>query len=190
MTATSELPTELVTEFVVAAHNNFDKVKELLEQHPDLLNAVDPQGNETALAAASHIGQIEIAKYLLSKGAPLTICTAAALGMTEQVAKFLEDDPSQAQATGSHGIPLLAHAAISGKTEIAELLVQHGGGDGANIALTPASIFGKLEMAQWLLDHGADINTRNKQNMTPLTIAIKRGHTELAELYRQHGAVE
>ncbi len=190
MTTAQELPAELITEFVVAAHNNFEKVKQLLAEHPGLLNEVDPKGNETALAAASHIGQIEIVKYLLEQGAPLTIFAAAALGLTDEVAKFLEADPSLAKAAGSHGIPLIAHAAISGKTEIAELLLQYGGGEGMNIALTPASIFGRLEMARWLLDHGADVNTRNMQNMTPLLIATKRGHTELAELYRQRGAVE
>ena|SRR6185295_16084615 len=190
MATMEEFSPELISEFVIAAHNNLEKVKQLLEQYPGLLNAIDPQGKETALAAASHVGNAEIARYLLSKGAPLTIFAAASLGMTEKVAEFLDTDPNLVHAIGSHGIPLLSHAAISGKTEIADLLVHYGGGEGASAALSPVSSFGHLEMAKWLLDHGADLSTRNFQNLTPLAIAVKREHRELAELYRQHGAVE
>src|SRR5712691_1334986 len=70
---------------------NPDKVKELHEKHPALLNAKWEKFDESALEAASHMGQREIAEYLLSKGAPLVICTSSMLGMTERVASFLQD---------------------------------------------------------------------------------------------------
>src|SRR5205807_1432199 len=119
---TAEMVTpELVQEFVIAAHGDLAKVKELHGVNAALLNVPWAMFDETALAAASHTGRREIAEYLLAAGAPLTICAAAMLGQTEQVAAFLQGDPSLANAAGAHGISLLYHAALSGQTAIGEL---------------------------------------------------------------------
>ena len=51
------LDEELVFEFVKVAHGGFDRVKELLEQKPALVNACWNWGGddwETALGAAAH----------------------------------------------------------------------------------------------------------------------------------------
>ena len=51
---------ELVQEFVKVAHGNFDKLKELLNQQPNLLNAAWDWGNgdyETGMNAAGHMGR-------------------------------------------------------------------------------------------------------------------------------------
>ena len=108
----------LVEAFVGAAHGDFAKVKALLEQEPALLNAAHDWGGgswESALGAASHVGNREIAEYLLSKGAPMTICTAAMLGQLELVKAIIETHPEQRNALGAHGIPLLAHAKAGGE---------------------------------------------------------------------------
>src|SRR5215472_7477999 len=141
---------ELVEPFVLAAHGNFAKVQELYEQHPAVLNVPWAKFDETALQASSHMGNREIAQYLLSKGAPLNICAAAMLGMQAEVAAFLARDRSLANARGAHGIPLLFHAAMSGQTEITELLLAHGGGEGIDAALHGAVNFGHKEMVEWL----------------------------------------
>jgi uncharacterized protein len=192
MSASQELSEDLIQEFVIAAHNNFAKVQEMLEQHPELLNAVDPQGKETALGAASHVGETEIVEYLLSKGAPITICTAAMLGDVDRVAAFLEADPSLAQSTGSHGISLMNHAAIGGKVEIAEQLLALGGDKGMDDALIRATLFEQPAMAKWLLDHGANVNARSPifKDRTPLSIAVQLKHEQLIELLRQRGGIE
>jgi hypothetical protein len=109
---------KLVGEFVGAAHGDFAKVKALLGQEPALLNAAHDWGGgswETALGAASHVGNREIAEYLLSKGAPVTICTAAMLGQLELVKAIIKAHPAQRQALGAHGIPLLDHAKAGGE---------------------------------------------------------------------------
>src|SRR3712207_1734486 len=124
MSATTETPTQdELGPFVLAAHGNFDKVKELLAARPALLHGRYEKFDETAIEAASHMGRREIAEHLLDAGAPLTICAAAMLGRTEDVAAFLAADPALANSAGAHGIPVLFHAALSGKTEIADLLV-------------------------------------------------------------------
>jgi hypothetical protein len=106
-----------VEDFVGSAHGDLTKVKELLEQESALLNAAHDWGGgswETALGAASHVGNREIAKYLLDKGAPMNICTAAMLGKLEIVKAIITDNPNQRNALGAHGIPLLVHARIGG----------------------------------------------------------------------------
>src|SRR5689334_13089471 len=124
---TQTLTDEQITEFVIAAHGNFDKVQELLGQNPALLNERWARFDESALDAAGHTGRRAIAEYLLAAGAPPTIFAAAMLGQTEQVRAFLEADPSLARADGVHGISLLYHAAQSGKTELGDLLLAYGG---------------------------------------------------------------
>ncbi len=114
---------EDVEAFVLAAHGDLDTVKRLHARNPALLNARWRKFDESALEAASHMGRREIAAYLLAAGAPSTICAAAMLGQTERVAALLDEDPALARATGAHRIPVLFHAALGGRTEVAELLV-------------------------------------------------------------------
>ena len=198
MTATTETgqtqpPQETINDFVGNAHGNLARVRELLGQHPGLLTA-RAVWDETALGAAAHAGSEEVARYLLDQGAPLDLCTAAMLGLTDRVAAFLRDDPALARSTGAHGIPALYHAAIKGRREIAELLVAHGAdvnaGAGGNTALHGAARFGQAGLAAWLLDHGADAEATDYEGKTPLQVATEQGHEELADLLRQHGGAE
>ena len=179
-----------IQEFVLAAHNNFDKVKEMLEKEPALLNAKWDKLNESALEASGHMGLPDIANYLLYKGAPLTIFAAAMLGRAEDVEAFLKEGPSLASANGIHGISVLYHAALSGKVEIAEMLVSHGGGQGAGEALHAAIRPGHVDMVKWLLDKGADPNTPNFEGKTPLYMALTSEHEEIARLLRDKGGTE
>src|SRR2546422_216402 len=104
------LTPELIRDFVIASHMDLEKVKRMYEEHPALLNAAHPwkeSDHETAVQAAAQMGNVAVAEYLLSKGAPLEICTAAMLGRTEDVKRLLSRDPKDIGATGAHGIPLL-----------------------------------------------------------------------------------
>ena len=190
MASAGTAPAEAVEAFVLAAHGNFERVKELHREHPGVLTARYATFDETALEAAGHMGRRDIAEYLLDAGAPLTIFAAAMLGQTDRVAEFLERDPSLANANGVHVIPPLFHAALSGKTEIADLLVAHGGGDGAGVAVHAAIRPGHVEMVRWLLARGADPNTPNFEGKTPLKVAVETGQQEIADLLRRHGGRE
>jgi len=185
------LSAELIEEFVVAAHGNPAKVRAMHAQHPGLLNRPWAKFDETALQAASHMGQREVAEYLLAAGAPPTICSAAVLGRAAEVAAFLDADPGLARAQGAHGIPLLYHAALSGQTAIGDLLIAHGGGAEASAALHGALRYGHTAMLAWLLDHGAtDVDVADFAGKTPLQIAVERDYPAIAALLRQHGATE
>lgn len=115
------LSPELVKDFVYKAHADFDKVKELLDQQPGLLNAAWDWGNgdwETALGAAAHMGKREIALYLLEKGARIDLFSAAMLGKLDIVKAIIKDDPKALHQLGPHTIPLIAHAKAGGDHSI------------------------------------------------------------------------
>lgn len=190
MDPNAELSPDYIQEFVIAAHGDFDKVREMLEQEPRLLSAKWAQFDENGLEASGHMGRADIANHFLDLGAPLTVFAAAMLGRTDDVASFLKDDPTLASANGVHGISILYHTAMSGKTEIADMLVAHGGGQEASHSLHGAVGHGRIEMVEWLLARGADPNTKDWAGKTTLDSALARGHADIAELLRAHGGVE
>lgn len=121
-----QLDKEIVAKFVGAGHGKMDVVKELLEEHPTILNAAhDWRGGdfETALGAASHVGYKELAQYLIDKGAQTNLFTAALFGRMDIIKPFLEYFPNSLHAKGPHGYTLLHHA-IAGKEE-AEPVVEY-----------------------------------------------------------------
>jgi ankyrin repeat protein len=188
-----ELPMELIQEFVGNAHGNFARVKELLEAHPDLLNSSAPW-SETALQAATQMGNVPIIEYLIGKGAPVDIFTAAVLGLGDQVNAFLEADPGLARTAGVHGIPALYFPVINGHRAIAETFLARGAevNAGAN-GLTPlhgAVMFAQVEMTRWLLAHNANPNLLNYENKTPLKLAVEGGKDEIAAILRDGGGIE
>ena len=86
----------LVKEFVKVAHTNFDQLKTMLAETPDLLNAVHNLGGwdwEDAIGAAGHVGNREMALFLLEKGARPTICVAAMLGELKLVKTYIKAFP-------------------------------------------------------------------------------------------------
>jgi hypothetical protein len=108
---------DLVKEFVVAGHANLQRTKELLELHPGLLNASWDWGSgdfETALGGASHMGNREVAQFLIEKGARMDLFAAAMLGMLEVIRKAVEVFPGIHKSLGPHKISLIAHAQKGG----------------------------------------------------------------------------
>ena len=112
------LPAQLVQEFVVKAHGDLDAVRALLEQAPLLVNAAWDWGGgdwETGLGGAAHVGQRDIALFLLEQGARLDLFAAAMLGEVEIVRAVVTAFPAMRNAAGPHGIPLVAHARAGGE---------------------------------------------------------------------------
>jgi len=108
-----QLDKKLVQEFVGKSHSDMDKVKELLEEHPTLLNAAHDWklGDfETGLGAASHVGYKELVTYFLEKGAQANIFTAALFGRMDVIKAMLDFSPNLLNVKGPHGFTLLHHA--------------------------------------------------------------------------------
>lgn len=100
------------------SHSNEARVRELIGQHPALVNAAWDWGFgdwETPLGAASHVGQRAIAEFLIEKGARIDLFAAAMLGYTDVVKAFVAARPGAQRLLGPHGIPLLAHARAGGE---------------------------------------------------------------------------
>ena len=118
------LPEDLVKEFVRVGHNDLDAVQRMLQEQPGLLNACWDVGGgdfETALEGAGHVGDREIAEYLIGQGARANIFVLTMLGRTMEVKALLAAFPNLLRSKGPHGLTLLHHAQ-RGKEAAAELL--------------------------------------------------------------------
>jgi ankyrin repeat protein len=187
---TLDLPQPLIDQFVGAAHGDFATVKQLLEQHPALLNA-NASWNEHAIEAAAQTAQLDIISYLLAAGAPMDICAAAVLGRQDLVEAHLQRDPALLHAQGAHGLPLLYFPAIRNLQDMASLLLRCGAdinasSPGGTTALFGAVMFNQPEMAAWLLEHGADPN--RVTTIRPRSTWPWKRTGELAQLLRAAGA--
>jgi hypothetical protein len=110
-------PPELARELVRVAHFDLKRVRELVDARPSLARAAWDWGFgdwETALGAASHVGNRPIAEYLISKGARPSLFSAAMLGQLEVVKAFVTAQPGVQRIRGPHSISLLAHAKAGG----------------------------------------------------------------------------
>ena len=187
MTEQALLAQDTIDQFVIAAHHDRHRVEQMVAEEPRLLNE-SATWIESALAAAAHIGNREIAEFLLAQGAPLDICSAAMLGRREAVLAFLAEDPELIEATGAHDIPLLFHAAISQDEGMVPLLVERGANVDAgmekNTALHGAAGFGRLEVVRYLIDHEADFAALDHDGRTPLDVAEATGNEDIADLLR------
>ncbi len=107
----------LMKDVVGLSHSNLTRVKELVQQHPALAKASWDWGygdHETALGAASHVGQRAIAEFLLEHGAPPTLFSATMLGQLEIVKAFITATPGLQKIRGPHGLSLMVHAKAGG----------------------------------------------------------------------------
>ncbi len=109
---------EVVKEFVNVAHGNFARLKEMLENDHLLLHVSNDWGGgdyESAIEAAGHVGNKEIANYLLGKGARYNIYLACMLGHIETVKNVLTFNPGLLNSKGPHGFTMLHHAKQGGE---------------------------------------------------------------------------
>lgn len=123
---------DLVREMVTVSHFSVKRVKELVDHQRTLAGAAWDWGFgdwENALGAASHVGNREIAEYLIAHGARPTIFSAAMLGQLDVVKAFVAASPGVQRIDGPHGITLLAHANSGGDRARPVLAYLEGLGD-------------------------------------------------------------
>ncbi len=184
---------EQIRDFVVAAHGNLPRVREMLAEFPGIVNEPYQWAEndwETGIQAAAQSGSAPVAEYLLDRGAPLEICTAAMLGQKDKVQQMLAQDPGLIKARGAHGIALMTHAAFSNNIPLAKLLLERGASEGMAHALGNAVMKGHMEMAAWLIENGhPDMSWKNYDGKSLLTLAGERGDEDMLTLLCKHGAV-
>jgi hypothetical protein len=109
---------DLVKEFVVAGHKDLSKVQSMVKDYPNLVFSKFDWGNgdfEAGIEGAGHLGNREIASFLIDSGARITLFVLAMLGRTDLVKPVLESYPKMVFANGPHGFTLLHHAKLAGK---------------------------------------------------------------------------
>jgi len=119
----------LVKEFVSAGHKDLNKVKEMLSEHPNLINSSYDWGGgdfEEAIEGAGHLGNKEIAEYLINQGARVNLFVLTMLGKISLVKPILEAYPNLIFAKGPHGFTLLHHAKVGGQDKFSDYLKDNG----------------------------------------------------------------
>ena len=125
----SVFDTDEINEFVLAAHNNAEKTRIMVDKNPLILNCASQVARgdfETAIGGASHMGRRDIADVLVDRGARLDIFNLTFLGYTEVVKKLIEVSPHYLNAYGPHGFTLLHHAKVGKHQAFADWLQQKG----------------------------------------------------------------
>ncbi len=161
----------VVQEFVGASHGNVARVRELLAQHPGLAKSAVDWGFgdwETALGAAAHVGNREIALLLIEHGARLDIFAATMLGMVEAVKAIVAAQPGVERTPGPHGISLLAHA----KAGKSEAMIAYVASLPAADASSPPAL-SEEEMAGYLGDYDAGGGVRLVAARTRFGLALR-----------------
>jgi hypothetical protein len=169
-------PPDLVREIVTVAHFNLARVREIVEARPSLARAAWDWGFgdwETALGAASHVGNRPIAEYLIEKGARPSLFSATMLGQLDVVKAFIAAQPGVQRIPGPHSIGLLAHAKAGGAQAVPVLRYLESLGDADAPPTAPLSAddmglltgtyvygSGQTERVEISIDRGALMFTR------------------------------
>jgi quinoprotein dehydrogenase-associated probable ABC transporter substrate-binding protein len=169
---------------VNASRFGFTAVATFLVEHKADPNAADRTG-WTPIMYAAWNDQPELVKILLAHGAKLdaaehdglTALAIAAQNAKPNAAKVLLDAGADVNAPVAKGgyTPLML-TAISGSTEIATMLIEHGANvnaanPGGVTALMIAAAGNRSGMVGFLLKSGADVNARSEDGRTALSIA-------------------
>jgi cytohesin len=99
-------------------------------------------------------------------------------------------DPAPAPGTES---PLLS-AIGEGHADVAEMLINRGADVNARTARLRRNSLHALaahmpdrRLAELLIQHGAEVNATDAEGRTPLAVAVKEGHDDVADVLRRHG---
>jgi ankyrin repeat protein len=136
-----------------------------------------------------------MADWFAQKGAPVSTCTAALLGLDDVVKKALAADRLSINERGAHDLPLLAYTAYAEQqAAIAEMLLNAGAKvDVRAFGLTIlhlAAMKGHVELAELLIARGADVNLAVKSRgdmVTPLGLAVKAKQQKMEQLLKDRG---
>ncbi len=179
---------------------NIDKVKDMLNQDPGLLDKKDLQGL-TPLNKAAVEGKSEIAFELLRHGADpaigdnentLPVHQAAFTGNLDLFRVLYAKNP-EIDIRDDNGMTPLHYSIQGKKPEMTKYLLEGGANVNAETRnkWTPllfAAIFGPYETAEMLIGEKVNVNAKNNTGLTPLHSATSYGRTDIVKLLVENGA--
>ena len=149
----------------------------------------------TPLQTAVYGLRLEVARFLVSKGAASNIFLDTAMGRFEQVQLQVQRNPNIVNNAGVDGWTLLHHAAAAGQYKIADFLISKKADINAQAIKgeTPLHLavsWSREKIIKLLIINGANVNVRNKYGNTPLQIAKTNGDREAIKLLEKYGGRE
>lgn len=151
----------------------------------------------TPLHETAHYGKVEVARLLIAKGADVNARTTkgretplySAVDKDHlEIAKLLIASGADVNSEAQYGKTPLGLAIKLNNTAMAELLIAKGADVNKGELLHIAASRGNAEIVELLIAHGADIKAKNRQGDTPVELADKKGHHDVAGLLRSFGA--
>ncbi len=142
---------------------HIDVIKLLIKRHADI--NVKDDSSVSPLMATLMDGNLEIAKILVESGADVRVKSAGgstpmhmAAREDSALVKLLVKKGADVNAVDNRGWTAL-HAAVSAK---------------------------RADIVEFLMDAGASANIRNKNDKTPLDLALEKGSVQIADLIRKN----
>jgi TolB protein len=154
--------------FALVPKGDSAAIKALLEKSPELIRAVDANG-DTLLHHAAARGNVELVRFLLEKGAAIDL-----------------------PGSGKH--TPLQRAALNDRTDAVAVLLEKKASlelkndYGRTALVLCARERGQAKTARLLIEAGADVNTADRFASTPLELAAWRGKREFVDLLLAKGA--
>lgn len=178
---------------LITAATNGDEVKvKACVAKGASVNATDIDG-VTALQIASERNYKAIARFLIDKGAKVDLCCAAGIGDV-QMARNLVSKGADVNAVGKYGHTPLHRAAKNGHTNVVAYLLSNGAKTDAktsDIGQTPlhyASDNGHIDVARLLISSKALIDAKDVSGRTPLFYAVTDHKKEMIKFLSAKGA--
>jgi len=182
------------------AKGDLASVQAILTAQPDRIAAVDERGY-TPLHVAAREGRIDIAAYLLEKGADIeaknstgyTPLFLAARSRRPDVVRLLLEKGADVKAQTRFQTTPLFTAVESGSVDVVGALIERGAViNHANpifgSPLHRAAYMDFPEVAKLLLDRAADLSLTDQRGQTPLHQAAQLGRVAIARLFVERGA--
>ncbi|KAF0684674.1 Aste57867_23358 [Aphanomyces stellatus] len=164
-------------------------VKKLIAKDATLINCQNEYGH-TPFHVASLNGQLDVATFLVSKGASIDQATNngetplywTSLNGQFDVVKFLLSKGANIDQADNEGRTPLYRALDYGHFEVVKLLLSKGASidQADNYGVTPlhyASLYGHLEIVRVLVDAGASLVLVNEDGNTAKDYATQKGHS-------------